>query len=63
MERYLHKYVSPDKAVELAIKSGDWVDFGFGNGFPELMDEALARITVVLGLIFAVINVAIARLQ
>ena len=43
MERYLHKYVSPDEAVKLAVKSGDWVDFGFGNGFPELMDEALAR--------------------
>lgn len=33
------------------------------GGKPTDMDEALARITVVLGLIFAVINVAIARLQ
>ena len=43
MEGHLHKFVSPDEAVRLGVRSGDWVDFGFGNGFPELMDEALAR--------------------
>ena len=42
LEKYLNKVVTADKAAE-AIKSGDWVDFGFGSGFPELMDAALAK--------------------
>ena len=33
------------------------------GGKPTDMDEALSRFTVVLGIIFAVINVVIARLQ
>lgn len=40
---YLEKMVSPDIAAKLAVKSGDWVDYGFGAGFPELMDRALAK--------------------
>jgi acyl-CoA hydrolase len=40
---YLEKIVSPDTAAKLAVKSGDWVDYGFGAGFPELMDRALAK--------------------
>ncbi|WP_407926074.1 acetyl-CoA hydrolase/transferase family protein [Clostridium vitabionis] len=40
---YLEKMVSPDTAAKLAVKSGDWVDYGFGAGFPELMDRALAK--------------------
>lgn len=36
------KFVTPEQAVRLAVKSGDWVDYGFGAGFPELLDKALA---------------------
>lgn len=35
------KFVSPERAAQ-AVRSGDWVDYGFGGGFPELMDRALA---------------------
>ena len=35
------KIVSPEEAVR-AVRSGDWVDYGFGAGFPELLDRALA---------------------
>ena len=35
------KYVSPAQAAE-AVRDGDWVDYGFSVGFPELMDRALA---------------------
>ena len=34
-------YVTPEVAVR-AVQSGDWVDYGFGAGFPELLDKALA---------------------
>ena len=36
------KFVTPEVAAR-AVKSGDWVDYGFGAGFPELMDKALAK--------------------
>lgn len=36
------KFVTPEAAAELAVRDGDWVDYGFGAGFPELMDRALA---------------------
>ena len=56
--------------VAVLVQSGKSAGFsGLGGGEslfggkPTDMDEALARITVVLGLVFAVINVAIARLQ
>lgn len=39
---YREKLVSPEAAAALAVRSGDWVDYGFGGGFPELMDRALA---------------------
>lgn len=39
---YSSKLVTPEKAARLAVQSGDWVDYGFGAGFPELMDKALA---------------------
>ena len=39
---YKAKFVSPEKAAELAVKDGDWVEYGFGAGYPELMDKALA---------------------
>ena len=35
------KICTPAEAAK-AIQSGDWVDFGFGSGFAELMDQALA---------------------
>ncbi len=35
------KFVTPEQAAR-AVQSGDWVDYGFGAGFPELMDRALA---------------------
>ena len=38
---YREKFVTPEVAAK-AVKSGDWVDYGFGAGFPELMDKALA---------------------
>ena len=40
-EKYRNKFKTPAEAARV-IKDGDWVDFGFGSGFPELMDEALA---------------------
>ena len=39
---YRAKFVSPEQAAKLAVRDGDWVDYGFGAGFPELMDKALA---------------------
>ena len=36
------KFVTPEVAAR-AVRSGDWVDYGFGAGFPELMDRALAE--------------------
>lgn len=38
---YANKFVTPEEAAK-AVRSGDWVDYGFGAGFPELMDRALA---------------------
>jgi acyl-CoA hydrolase len=39
---YMNKFVSPEDAAK-AVLPGDWVDYGFGAGFPHLMDEALAK--------------------
>lgn len=36
-----HKFVTAEEAAK-AVRSGDWVDYGFGGGFPELMDKAIA---------------------
>ena len=38
---FKEKFVSPETAAK-AVRSGDWVDYGFGGGFPELMDKAIA---------------------
>lgn len=38
---YQGKMVSAEEAV-LEVRDGDWVDYGFGAGFPELLDRALA---------------------
>jgi acyl-CoA hydrolase len=39
---YQNKFVTPEAAALLTVRDGDWVDYGFGAGFPELMDRALA---------------------
>ena len=41
LQEYANKLVTPEQAVK-AVKSGDWVDYGFSSGFPELLDKALA---------------------
>ena len=41
MNDYQTTFVTPEQAVK-AVQSGDWVDYGFGAGFPELLDRALA---------------------
>ena len=38
---YRNKIVTPEVAAKV-VQSGDWVDYGFGGGFPELMDKAIA---------------------
>lgn len=38
---YKSKFVTAEQAAK-AVQPGDWVDYGFGAGFPELMDKALA---------------------
>lgn len=38
---YKGRFVTPEAAAK-AVQDGDWVDYGFGGGFPELMDRALA---------------------
>lgn len=40
---YSSKFVTPEAAVEKAVRDGDWVDYGFGGGYPELLDKALAK--------------------
>ena len=41
LKDYMNKFVTPEVAAK-AVQSGDWVDYGFGGGYPELMDKALA---------------------
>ena len=41
-QEYQSKLVTADEAVKV-IKSGDWVDYGFCNTHPHVLDEALAR--------------------
>ncbi|MCH5332909.1 MAG: butyryl-CoA:acetate CoA-transferase [Agathobacter sp.] len=43
-EEYRQKLVSADEAVK-AVKSGDWVDYGWCTGTPDALDKALARRT------------------
>ena len=42
IQEYRDKFVTPEQAAAKAVRSGDWVDYGFGAGFPELLDRALA---------------------
>ena len=39
---YQSKLTTAEEAVKV-IKSGDWVDYGFCNTHPHVLDEALAR--------------------
>ena len=41
LSNYRSKFVTPEVAAQ-AVQNGDWVDYGFGAGFPELMDKAIA---------------------
>ncbi len=43
-QEYKEKLVSADEAVKI-IKSGDWVDYGWCTGTPDVLDQALARRT------------------
>lgn len=39
--QYNQKKITPAAAAAL-VKDGDWVDYGFGHSFPDLIDHALA---------------------
>lgn len=41
-DEYRAKLRTADEAVKL-VKSGDWVDYASMNGFPKILDAALAR--------------------
>ena len=43
MAEYLSRMVTAEEAVR-AVLPGDWVDYGFGAGFPELLDRAVAAV-------------------
>ena len=43
-QEYEQKLVSAEEAVKV-IKSGDWVDYGWCNGTPDLLVRALAERT------------------
>lgn len=42
IHEYHLKKKTPEEAVR-AVKSGDWVDLGFCNGFPSVLENALAK--------------------
>ena len=44
LEEYKQKLVSADEAVKI-VKSGDWVDYGWCTGTPDVLDKALGRRT------------------
>jgi acyl-CoA hydrolase len=41
-QEYENKLCKADDAVA-CVKSGDWVDYGMGSNYPELLDQALAK--------------------
>ncbi len=43
-QEYRQKLVSADQAVSV-VKSGDWVDYGWCTGTPDVLDRALAKRT------------------
>lgn len=40
--KYANKLVTPEEAARV-VRSGDYVDYGFSAGFPDLMDMALSK--------------------
>ncbi len=42
ISEYKSKLRTPEEAVSI-VKSGDWVEYTTGNGFPALLDAALAK--------------------
>jgi acyl-CoA hydrolase len=40
-EEYKRKLTTPEEAVKV-VKSGDWIDYGFGHTKPVALDKALA---------------------
>lgn len=44
LEEYQEKLVSAEEAVK-TVQSGDWVDYGWCNGTPDVLDRALAERT------------------
>ena len=40
-EMYRQKLTTPEEAVKV-IRSGDWVDYGWSTGTPDVLDKALA---------------------
>ena len=43
-EEYKQKLVTADEAVKV-VQSGDWVDYGWCTGTPDVLDKALAKRT------------------
>lgn len=43
-QEYQNKLTTPDEAVKV-VQSGDWVDYGWCTGTPDVLDRALARRT------------------
>ena len=39
---YKEKFRTPEEAVK-CVKSGDWVDYMYFNGYPKALDRALAK--------------------
>ena len=39
---YKAKFRTPEEAVKV-VKSGDWVDYMYFNGYPKALDRALAK--------------------
>ncbi len=42
LSEYKNKLTTPEEAVKV-VKSGDWIDYGCNQGFPVLLDAALAE--------------------
>ena len=47
MENYKSKIVTAEAAVAAAVKDGDWVDYGFGGGFPNFLIRHLLQEKVI----------------
>ena len=45
---YKRKIPYPEEAVKV-VKSGDWIDYMYFNGYPKALDKALAKRKIVYG--------------